>query len=219
MLALKLLLVPCFALLVSLAGRRWGAHVAGWLAGLPVVAGLFSSRWARPAVRVPCGICGPCRDPCSSLVRRRILSFLPSVSLAYADRSLGAWFAAALLLSMSPSSILTSIPIALATLLLAPHAFPKTVSAGISHHVGRIKLRSWRARRRDAHCGCHLRSPFIGRLESFVSRLPGARYRAGSLIPTAHTVPRLRSRSSGPWRLASIRFSCSVLCWQLHSRT
>ena len=39
MLALKLLLVPCFLLLVSLAGRRWGAHVVGWLAGLPVVAG------------------------------------------------------------------------------------------------------------------------------------------------------------------------------------
>jgi uncharacterized membrane protein (GlpM family) len=38
-LALKLILVPTFLLLVSLAGRRWGAAVAGWLAGLPVVAG------------------------------------------------------------------------------------------------------------------------------------------------------------------------------------
>jgi uncharacterized membrane protein (GlpM family) len=39
LLALKLILVPTFLLLVSLAGRRWGASVAGWLAGLPVVAG------------------------------------------------------------------------------------------------------------------------------------------------------------------------------------
>lgn len=38
-LALKLLLVPTFLLLVSLASQRWGPKVAGWLAGLPVVAG------------------------------------------------------------------------------------------------------------------------------------------------------------------------------------
>lgn len=39
MLALKLTLVPLFLLLVSIAGRRWGPSIAGWLAGLPVVAG------------------------------------------------------------------------------------------------------------------------------------------------------------------------------------
>ena len=39
MLALKLLLVPTFLLLLSLAGRRWGPAVAGWLAGLPVLTG------------------------------------------------------------------------------------------------------------------------------------------------------------------------------------
>lgn len=39
MLALKLLLVPAFLLLISLAGRRWGPAVAGWLAGLPVLTG------------------------------------------------------------------------------------------------------------------------------------------------------------------------------------
>ena len=35
MLALKLLLVPAFLLLISLAGRRWGPEVAGWLAPMP----------------------------------------------------------------------------------------------------------------------------------------------------------------------------------------
>ena len=39
MLALKLLLVPAFLALISLAGRRWGPEVAGWLAGFPVLTG------------------------------------------------------------------------------------------------------------------------------------------------------------------------------------
>ncbi|MGI4858787.1 MAG: hypothetical protein ACRYHA_18065 [Janthinobacterium lividum] len=39
MLALKLTLVPLFLLVVSMSGRWWGPAVAGWLAGLPVVAG------------------------------------------------------------------------------------------------------------------------------------------------------------------------------------
>ena len=36
---LKLLLVPTFIGLVSLAGRRWGATVSGWLIGLPLSSG------------------------------------------------------------------------------------------------------------------------------------------------------------------------------------
>ncbi|HEY3596271.1 MAG TPA: hypothetical protein VGL08_01955 [Paraburkholderia sp.] len=39
MLALKLTLVPSFLLVVSLSGKWWGPAIAGWLAGLPVVAG------------------------------------------------------------------------------------------------------------------------------------------------------------------------------------
>jgi hypothetical protein len=39
MLALKLTLVPLFLLFVSMSGRWWGPSIAGWLAGLPVVAG------------------------------------------------------------------------------------------------------------------------------------------------------------------------------------
>ena len=36
---LKLLLVPTFIALVSLAGRRWGTTVSGWLIGLPLTSG------------------------------------------------------------------------------------------------------------------------------------------------------------------------------------
>jgi hypothetical protein len=39
MLALKLTLVPLFLLIVSMSGKWWGPSIAGWLAGLPVVAG------------------------------------------------------------------------------------------------------------------------------------------------------------------------------------
>lgn len=36
---LKLLLVPTFIAIVSLAGRRWGPTVSGWLIGLPLTSG------------------------------------------------------------------------------------------------------------------------------------------------------------------------------------
>src|SRR5690349_7582290 len=39
MLALKLLLLPSLICGLTLAGRRWGPSVAGWLSGLPIVAG------------------------------------------------------------------------------------------------------------------------------------------------------------------------------------
>jgi hypothetical protein len=38
-LLLKLLLVPALIALVTLAGRRWGPAVAGWLSAFPIVAG------------------------------------------------------------------------------------------------------------------------------------------------------------------------------------
>ena len=39
LLALKLMLAPGLVVATTLAGRRWGAQVAGWLGGLPVVVG------------------------------------------------------------------------------------------------------------------------------------------------------------------------------------
>ena len=38
-LLLKVLLVPSLIALVTLAGRRWGQRLAGWLGGFPIVAG------------------------------------------------------------------------------------------------------------------------------------------------------------------------------------
>lgn len=39
LLVLKLVLVPAFLAALTVAARVWGPSVAGWLAGLPVVAG------------------------------------------------------------------------------------------------------------------------------------------------------------------------------------
>lgn len=39
LLALKLVLSPTLIALVTLAGRRWGSAVSGWLAGLPITGG------------------------------------------------------------------------------------------------------------------------------------------------------------------------------------
>ena len=39
MLALKLTLVPLFLLAVSVSGKWWGPSIAGWLSGLPLIAG------------------------------------------------------------------------------------------------------------------------------------------------------------------------------------
>ncbi len=45
----KLLLAPTLVALASLAGRRWGPTVGGWLAGFPIVAGpvLFFYTWEQ----------------------------------------------------------------------------------------------------------------------------------------------------------------------------
>ena len=39
LLALKLLLVPALLAVISIAGKRWGPDVAGWLAGFPSLTG------------------------------------------------------------------------------------------------------------------------------------------------------------------------------------
>lgn len=128
LLALKLLLVPAFLLMVSLAGRRWGPQVAGWLAGLPVVAGpiLFFLAVER-------GV-----DFAADAAALSLSAVLASVcfSLAYAHAGLRApwplalaaglvaWAAAAWALSCLPASAGLALGVSLATLLIAPRLFP-----------------------------------------------------------------------------------------------
>ena len=130
MLFLKLILVPTFLLLLSIAGKRWGASVAGWLAGLPVVAGpiLFFFAMEHGA--------NFASDAASSALSAVLASV--SFSVAYSQAALRmpwppalllgllAWAIAALSLSALPASVVLSLIISLLTLVVAPLLFPVT---------------------------------------------------------------------------------------------
>jgi len=128
-LALKLLLVPSFLALLSLAGRRWGPSVAGWLAGLPLVGGpiLFFLTVER-------GAQFGAEAAAASL--SAVLASL-SFNTAYAWASLrlrwpeslaaavATWCAAALLLGQLPSSLWMASAVAVCALVVAPRLLPE----------------------------------------------------------------------------------------------
>lgn len=128
MLALKLFLVPAFLLAISLAGRRWGPAVAGWLAGLPVLTGPILFLLALEN--------GPGFAAAAATVSLSAVSGAVAFILAYArvcaHRSppvsllagLGIWLCAALLLTRLPPDNFVSLGIALLALLVAPKLFP-----------------------------------------------------------------------------------------------
>lgn len=129
MLALKLLLVPSFLALLSLAGRRWGPSVAGWLAGLPLVGGpiLFFLSIERGAQFGA--------DAAAAALSAVFASL--SFNTAYAWASLRvrwpgalaaavlAWSLAAVLLAQLPSSVAVAAAAAFCALIAAPRLLPK----------------------------------------------------------------------------------------------
>ncbi|WOB08718.1 hypothetical protein [Piscinibacter gummiphilus] len=144
MLALKLLLVPTFLLMLSLAGRRWGPQVAGWLAGLPVVTGpiLFFL-----AVERGTGFA-------SSAATLSLSAVLASVSfsLAFAHAGLrGRWWPALLaglvswavmatLLARWPLPLGWALALALGTLWMAARLFPAEALQPSARTTGRGEL-------------------------------------------------------------------------------
>lgn len=144
MLALKLLLVPAFLLMVSLAGRSWGPQVAGWLAGLPVVAGpiLFFLAVERGA-----GFAAKAATLSLSAVLASV-----SFSLAFAHAGqrgpwwpallagLAAWALAATALARWPLPLGWALALSLATLWMAPRLFPAVAHAPAGRAMGRGEL-------------------------------------------------------------------------------
>ena len=144
MLFLKLVLVPVFLLLVTLAGKRWGPSAAGWLAGLPIVTGpiLYFIAVER----------GPGFAASASTLALSAVFASVSFSVAYAHAcrrqgwsvamvaGLVAWFAAASLLSFSPPSVVLSLVVALTTLLAAPRVFPPTPERPAGRVIGHAEL-------------------------------------------------------------------------------
>lgn len=129
MLALKLFLVPAFLLLISLAGRRWGPAVAGWLAGLPVLTGPilfllalehgpgFAAAAATVSLAAVFGAVAFILTYARVCARRS-----PALSLLC---SLASWSCAALLLTRLALTNSVSLGIALFALVIAPKLFPR----------------------------------------------------------------------------------------------
>lgn len=139
MLTIKLLLVPAFLALITFAGKRWGANVAGWLAGLPVVTG--------PILFILALENGASFTAAAAAASLSAVFASVSFSITYAHAcmrfrclpslfcGLLAWLVAALILSFIPSSILSALVIALSTLFAASHAFPKISRQASSNSI------------------------------------------------------------------------------------
>jgi uncharacterized membrane protein (GlpM family) len=127
-LLLKLLVIPGFLLLISLAGKRWGPSVAGWLSGLPVVVGpilfflaieqgqVFAAQSATAALSAMFAMIAFCVTYAQVAQRAK---WPPALVI-----SLLVWATAAVVLSLIPPSLVFSVIAAATALLAAPYLFP-----------------------------------------------------------------------------------------------
>ena len=144
MLTLKLTLVPLFLLIVSMSGKWWGPTIAGWLAGLPVVAGpilfllvlahgpLFGAHAAALSL--------------SAILASEAFNFAYawscrsnhwSVSLAV---GLLAWLVAAISLSFMPASPAYAIAAALAAIAFGQSFLPRSGASATNSPLTRRDL-------------------------------------------------------------------------------
>lgn len=143
MLALKLLLVPAFLGLLTLVARWLGPAVAGWLAGLPLVAG--------PIVLILALEQGPAFAATAATATLAAVVASTAFGLAYAHTAqrrgwpvalaagLAAWGLVAALMQQLAPGLPLAVLLAVAALGLAPRAFPKVV-AEASHRPGSQEL-------------------------------------------------------------------------------
>ncbi len=129
MLILKITIVPFFIAAVTLAGRRWGAGIAGLLAGLPVVAG--------PIVILIAVEQGTEFGVVASIAAMSAIAGLLAFGIVYCRVSLrwswpfalacatAAWLLAAGALSALPSLPQVALAVAALSLILAPRILPR----------------------------------------------------------------------------------------------
>ncbi|MNF44167.1 hypothetical protein D3C84_252730 [compost metagenome] len=127
-LLLKLLVIPGFLLLISLAGKRWGPSIAGWLSGLPVVVGPILFFLAVEQ--------GPAFAAQSATAALSAMFAMITFCVVYAQAAqrfnwpaalligLLSWTSVALVLSLIPTSLVFSSIAAATALLAAPYLFP-----------------------------------------------------------------------------------------------
>lgn len=136
MLALKLTLVPLFLLIVSMSGKWWGPSIAGWLAGLPVVAG--------PILYLLVLEHGPAFGAHAATLSLSAILASEAFNFAYAwtcrsrswplslSAAFSAWLMTACCLSLVPNSTLWATTIALAAVCFGQAFLPRSsaVAAG-----------------------------------------------------------------------------------------
>jgi len=146
-LVLKLLVIPGFLLLISLAGKRWGPSVAGWLSGLPVVVGpilfflaleqgqVFAAQAATAALSAMFAMIAFCVSY-AQMAQRAAWPCALAVSMLV-------WASIAFVLSLIPPSLTVSLIAAASALLAAPYLFPavKPIVAGPVPKSDRLMLR------------------------------------------------------------------------------
>jgi uncharacterized membrane protein (GlpM family) len=129
LLALKLLLVPALLAVISMAGKRWGPGVAGWLGGFPSLTApvlLFLALERGPEFTANAAV----------LSLSAVFSAVAfGIAYAWACKRLpwygalacgyAAWTVAVNLLVHLPLTAAWSLGIALATLFAAPRIFPR----------------------------------------------------------------------------------------------
>ena len=136
MLALELTLVPTFLLIVSMSGKWWGPSIAGWIAGLPVVAG--------PILYLLVFKHGPVFGAQAATLSLSAILASEAFNFAYAwtcrSRSwpvalasgLFTWFVAACALSLLPTSPIWAGSVALAAVIFGQAFLPRSsiIAAG-----------------------------------------------------------------------------------------
>ena len=128
-LALKLALVPAFLAALTMAARLWGPSVAGWLAGLPVVAG--------PIVLLLALARGPSFAAQASVASIAAIAASEAFNFAYAwscrrfswplalVAGMSGWFVAALLLTRLPASLAWALAVACVAVAVSQSGLPR----------------------------------------------------------------------------------------------
>jgi uncharacterized membrane protein (GlpM family) len=129
LLLFKLITVPFFILIISLAGKRWGSEVAGTLGGFPVVAGpivffLILEQGVdfglQASISAMYGTIGILVFGLAYGWACQYWHYIPCLITA-----LLAWFIAAYLLALLPTQLLYAVVITLFFLILLPRLLPK----------------------------------------------------------------------------------------------
>jgi hypothetical protein len=144
MLLLKLTLVPFFLYVVSMAAVRWGPAVAGWLAGLPIVAGpiLYLLVLEQGAVF---GV-GAAAAALSAIFASEAFNLAYAWTCRWyhywiaAVMGIAAWFVAALGLTSMPGTPAVALSAALLGVVSAQAFLPRTQAASNVISITRADL-------------------------------------------------------------------------------